>query len=85
MRGGDFGAEPPAVELSCLLVCKYPKKVARMYPQAKVMPCLLSLRPSVPQDSGLKCKAGGSCLMSFPGLRMKVQSDFSTAGFIPDG
>ena len=47
VRGGDSGAEPPAVEVSCLLVCKYPKKVARIYPQAKACPacfCPLSSR-----------------------------------------
>ena len=47
VRGGDSDAEPPAVELSCLLVCKYPKKVARIYPQAKACPacfCPLSSR-----------------------------------------
>ena len=49
VRGGDSDAEPPAVELSCLLVCKYPKKVARIYPQANACPAcfvlIFSIRP----------------------------------------
>ena len=49
VRGGDSGAEPPAVEVSCLL-CPYMKTVsANLYPQANACPAcfvlIFSIRP----------------------------------------
>ena len=59
VRGGDSGAEPPAVEVSCLLVCKYPKKVARIYPQAKACPacfCPHIVSPPFPSSALYRVK-----------------------------
>ena len=43
VRSRDSGAERLAVELSCLLVCKYPKKSRPHVSAGKRVPCLLCL------------------------------------------
>ena len=67
VRGGDSGAEPPAVELSCLLVCKYPKKSRPHLSAGKSVPCLL-LSLVVPQGFGAFQKQAAHGSDESPGL-----------------